>query len=431
MQGNPPTMANRRLARQDHEWINRDRPIRFRFEGRAYQGFGGDTLSSALWANGVRMLGRSFKYHRPRGIFSCAGHDANVIVEDRLRTNLRGDTLAIADDLDVWAVNTRGGLQHDQLAITERFSALMPVGFYYKAFHTPARLFPWYERMLRKVAGLGQIRPSQTADPTPKRYDFCDLLIVGAGPAGLAAAISAAQHGVQTVVVDEQLRAGGSLAYQWNSEPEAAAQLTNLLTQAAALANLEIRSSTQAGGYYDDHYIALIDEKRLTKMRARAVIVATGCFEQPAVFGNNDLPGVMLGSAAQRLIRLFAIKPFERAAVLAANCDGYRLALDLLDAGVEVPVVVDLRPDGEPGELAQRVADQGIAVYRGYTIYEALPSRSARAKRGITGATLCRLDRQGRSGASPSLRVDCDGLVMSVGWAPAGGLLYQAGGRFK
>ena len=191
-------MANRRLAPQDHEWINRDRPIRFRFEGRDYEGYDGDTLSSALWANGVRMLGRSFKYHRPRGIFSHAGHDANVMVEDRARTNLRGDTLAIADGLDVWAVNTRDSLQHDHMAIAERFSALMPVGFYYKAFHTPARLFPLYERILRKVAGLGQIRASQTTSPTPKQYDFCDLLIVGSGPAGLSAAINAAQHGVQT-----------------------------------------------------------------------------------------------------------------------------------------------------------------------------------------------------------------------------------------
>ena len=193
---------DRRLPQRDGEWIDRTRPIEFRFEGRAYCGFAGDVLSSALWANGVRLLGRSFKYHRPRGVYSLANHDINVLVEDGRRTNMRGDVLPIEPGLDVRAVNTRGGLKRDRLRITERFSRFLPVGFYYKAFHTPRRLFPFYENQMRKVAGLGRINADNVCVPSPKDYSFCQLLVVGAGPAGLAGAIAAAEQGVDVLLVD-------------------------------------------------------------------------------------------------------------------------------------------------------------------------------------------------------------------------------------
>src|SRR5690242_18686688 len=149
-----------RLPPREGEWIDRSRPVEFRFEGMAYHGFHGDVLSSALWANDVKLLGRSFKYHRARGIYSLANCDVNLLVEDGTRTNIRGDVLAIRPGLDVRAVNTFGGLADDRLKIVERFSAFLPVGFYYKAFHTPRWLFPFYEGQMRKVAGLGSINPA-------------------------------------------------------------------------------------------------------------------------------------------------------------------------------------------------------------------------------------------------------------------------------
>src|SRR5262249_20452947 len=183
-----------RLPPRDGEWIDRSRPVEFRFEGTAYQGYHGDVLTSALWAQAVRMLGRSFKYHRPRGITSFCGADANVLVEDGTHTNLRGDSLPIRLGLDVRAVNTAGGLPRDRLRFTEWFSAFLPVGFYYKAFHTPRRLFPFYERQMRKVAGLGRLDSTARLSGEPKEYATCDVLVVGAGPSGLAAAIAAAEH---------------------------------------------------------------------------------------------------------------------------------------------------------------------------------------------------------------------------------------------
>jgi sarcosine oxidase subunit alpha len=417
---------NHRLPPREGEWINRNRPIEFRFEGTPYQGFDGDVLTSALWANGVRLLGRSFKYHRPRGAYSLANHDVNVMVEDGRRTNLRGDVLPIHPGLDVRAVNTAGGLTRDRLRFTEWFSAFLPVGFYYKAFHSPRRYFPFYERQMRKVAGLGRINPAARAEKTPKCYATCELLVVGAGPAGLSAAIAAAEQGVHVLLVEEQPHPGGSLGWR---HPFALARqhLSELLDRAASLDNLEVRLGTQAGGWYADHWGALFDESRLTKLRARTLVVAAGCIEQPAVFGNNDLPGVMLGSATQRLMHLYAVKPCDRCVVLAGNSDAYGVALDLHVEGVQV-VIADLRPGGESGELGQRVAEAGIKVYPGHAIYEAVPGPG---KASIVGAVLCPVKEDGLLATDSPLRLPCDGVVVSVGWAPNGGLLYQAGARFR
>lgn len=414
-----------RLPPREGEWIDRSRPIEFRFEGTAYQGFHGDVLTSALWANGVRLLGRSFKYHRPRGVYSLANCDVNLLVEDGTRTNIRGDVLTLTPGLDVRAVNTRGGLAGDRLRIVDWFGAFLPVGFYYKAFHTPRRLFPFYERQMRQVAGLGRINPKHRAPVTPKTYAACDVLVVGAGPSGLAAAIAAAEKGLRVVVVDEQREPGGSLPWL-HADDTGRQHLRQLVNRARSLANLEIRCGTQAGGWYADHWIALFDEHGLTKLRARALVVATGCIEQPAVFANNDVPGVMLGSAARRLLHLFAVKPCERCVVLAGNTEGYATALELHEAGVQVAAIADPRPEASPhhqvGELTPRLAAAGIQVHAGHTVHEVLPGSG---KASVKGALL------GPAEPGAMFRVDCDGIIMSVGWAPNAGLLYQAGGRFS
>jgi sarcosine oxidase subunit alpha len=421
-------MMNRRLPPQPGEWIDRSRPLEYRFEGQSYIGYQGDVLTSALWANDVRMTGRSFKYHRPRGPYSLAGCDVNVMVENSKRTNIRGDSLPLVAGLDLHAVNTFGGLASDRLRITQRFSQFMPVGFYYKAFHTPRRLFPFYENQMRKVAGLGRINPTNVAEPTPKDYAFCDLCVIGAGPAGLSAAITAAEQGLQVLVVEELSRPGGSLAWQWTNDQVARAHLDRLLAQANALPNLEIRCSTQAAGCYADHWIALVDERRLTKLRAKTLLTASGCYEQPAVFGNNDLPGVMLGSATQRLLHLYAVKPFDRCTVLVANSDGYRVAINLHEAGVEVVAIVDLRPSGESSHWRQRVEREKIAIISNHAIYEAIPDKTGAR---VRGALIAPLDDRGQIQPDRSRKVECDGIVMSVGWTPTADLLYQAGGRFR
>jgi sarcosine oxidase subunit alpha len=417
-----------RLSPQPGEWIDRTRPLKFKFEGREYTGFAGDTITSALAANGLRMLGRSFKYHRPRGIYSLANHDVNVLVEDSQHTNIRGDVTPVWEGADLRAVNTFGGLAGDRLKIIDWFSKMLPVGFYYKAFHSP-RLFPFYERQMRKVAGLGAVNAKWDREHFPAVYDFCDVLVVGAGMAGMAAGIAAAVDGLKVVIVEEQPRAGGTANYEiWNN-PEITTLPQDLRKVIAKQPNIELRTSTIAAGYYPDHWVALVDEQRLTKMRAKSVILATGAIEQPAVFGNNDLPGVMLSTAAQRLIRQYAVKPFRKGVVFTANNRGFEAAFLMSQAGCEVEIV-ELRPEDESpygGNAAQMIREiKGVPIHFGHAVTLALPTSG---KRGIRGVQVTPLDASGQPKPTGSFEIACDGLAMSVGFAPADGLFHQGGGR--
>lgn len=413
---------SRRLPPVPGEWIDRGVVIDFHFEAEPVRGFAGDTVSSALWASGRNALGRSFKYHRPRGVLTMANHDVNVLLQDDDVPNVRGDVAPLREGMQLVAVNTFGGVQHDRAKLLDRVSKLFPVGFYYKAFHTPRALFPFWERVFRRMTGLGALDFSTPRIRTPKRYDFCDVLVIGAGPSGLSAALAAADAGARVVLVDENARVGGSLGYQRQGADAGLDLLRELEDRAASHANISLRSGTLAAGYYADHWIPLVDSKRITKLRARSVIVATGAFEQPAVFRNNDLPGVMLGSAAQRLIYRYAVRPLRNAIVLTANPDGYGAALDLLRAGARVAAIVDLRYEAETGEAAAKVAQAGIPVHRGCGIHEVRGSASA-----VESAVVCPLAPSGELDLSRLQAIECDGVLMSVGYAPAAALLYQAG----
>lgn len=412
-----------RLPPRPGEWIDRSRRLAFRFEGREYEGFAGDVVSSALWAAGVRVLGRSFKYHRPRGLLSLANHDSNALFEDAAQMNLRADVTPLAAGMDLRAVNTLGGVARDRMRLANRFGAVMPVGFYYKAFHRPRWAADYWETFFRHMSGLGRVSRARPRRRTPKRFASTDVLVVGAGAAGLAAAIAAAEAGAAVLLVDENARAGGSLTYVHDGE--APPLLAELLARAARLPNLEIRRATLAAAYYADHYVPLLDAERLTAVRAGAVIVASGAIEQPAVFGNNDLPGIMLGSAAQRLIHRYAVRPMQRAVVLAANADAYGVALDLHAAGVAVARIVDLRRGGEPDALAARAAAAGIPLRAGAAI------TSAQARGDCVAAVTVRdLDAAGQP-SGPSETIACDGVAVSVGVAGDLALLRQAEARLE
>ena len=418
---------NHRLPPQPGEWIDRGQPVSFAFEGQTYEGFRGDIVTSALWASDVRMTGRSFKYHRPRGSVSLANHDANCILTDGVRTNFRGDATRLEPGMDLRAVNTFGGLAGDRVRLVEKFSRFLPVGFYYKAFFSPRWLFPFHERQMRKLAGLGCINPQFPATASPKDYAWCDVLVVGGGPAGLSAARTAAESGVRVLLVDEQPALGGSLAWQEGRNPQARALMSEHIAALRKAPNVEIRTGTLANGHYADQWVALTDAVRLTKLRAGCVVYASGAIEQPAVFGSNDLPGVILASGAQRLIRLYAVKPFERAVVLASNSDGYAAALDLLEAGVEIAALVDLRAEGETSPLGKQVAEKGVPIHRGCAVYEAAPNR---ARTTVGSAVICPIDAQNVPDLSRRQTVACDGIAVSTGWAPNSSLLSQAGVRF-
>lgn len=415
-----------RLPATSGEWIDRSRPVEFSFEGRSYKGYEGDTVSSALWGADARVLGRSFKYHRPRGVLSLANHDTNALHQWGGIPNIRSDVTPLVAGMALTAVNTFGGLEADKGRHLGKISSLLPVGFYYKAFHSK-KLFPMWERMFRFMTGLGRVDVNMPHRRTPKAYDFCDVLVIGAGPSGLSAALAAAEQGAEVVVVDENARAGGSAGYQLGNDASRRRLLDSLLTRVAAEPRIRVLTATYAAGYYKDHWIPLVSAERMLKMRAGSVVLASGAFEQPAVFHCNDLPGVMLASAAQRLMYRYGVKPMNKAVVLAANADGYRAALDLQANGISVAAVVDLRAgSGSADPLARVLQQSGVEVLVGHAVVEGI----ADAKGLCAGARIAALQADGTP-AAQRRDIACDGILMSTGWAPAANLLYQAGTRMR
>jgi sarcosine oxidase subunit alpha len=416
----------RRLPKVEGELIDRSQPVQFHFEGKPVRGYRGDTVSSALAASGLRVLGRSFKYHRRRGILSAADHDANALMQvqtpERSVPNVRADVVPVESGWQVSAVNTRGGLAHDRLAVLNRLSPFLPVGFYYKAFHSK-RLFPRWERMFRHLSGLGHVDLRAGRRATPKRYDFCDVLVIGAGPSGLAAARAAAGRGARVLLVDENPTAGGSGCFARGGAATALEKTAALIADVRVDLRIRLLTATYAAGYYADHWVALVTDECVVKVRAGSVIIAQGAYEQPAVFRGNDLPGVMLASAAQRLLYHHAVASAGRVAVLTANPHGYAAALDALGNGIEVAAVLDLR--SEAGALsapaAQQLAARGVALHCGVTPIEAV------AQRGGEVGGLC--FESGSGAARTRQRLALDGIWMSVGFAPANALLYQAGAQ--
>ena len=414
--------------------IDRDKPISFRFEGETYQGLVGDTLASALVANGRMLLSRSFKYHRPRGPLTMAGQDANTLVQLGREANVMADREPLAEGDDAKGQNYSGSLDRDRNALLGIFARFMPVGFYYRAFFKLPFLksvgtWQFFEPSVRKKAGLGVLDLDFKPDYHDKAYLFHDLVVVGGGPAGLSAALVAAEGGADVLLVDEQRVLGGALSYhRFDIEGHRAEALRqSLLDQVSQNTRITVLSNAVCNAWYSDNYLPVIQGSRLYKVRATECIVASGAFEQHVVFRNNDLPGVMMASAASRLMRHYAVKPGNRAVVLTGNDDGYLCALELLEQGVELSALVDMRLAPEATSLSARLAEMGVAIYCGHTVYEALPGRG---RKGLRAVEIRQISGRGEVSASGQT-LDCDLLCMSAGYMPAYQLLCQAGAQLS
>jgi sarcosine oxidase subunit alpha len=407
--------------------IDRERLLQFSFDGRAYTGLQGDSIASALLANGRFLLSRSFKYHRPRGPLSMAGQDANSLVQLPGEPNVLADMHALEAGVQVSAQNVTGSLDHDRDAYLGKFSKFMPVGFYYRAFYKPKGAWKLWEPIIRKKAGLGVLDLNFKPEYHDKAYLFTDLAVVGAGPAGLQAALTAADAGLQVLLIEQQPILGGSLTYaRFDIDGLRGDNLRRELVSAVeAHANIRVLTQATCNAWFSDNYLPVIQGKRLYKVRATECLVASGSFDQPVVFRNNDLPGVMLTSAAQRLMKLYAVKPGQRAVVLTGNDDGYLAALDLHDQGVEVAALVDLRDGPGDDALGAAVRQRGITCHGRSTVYEALHEKGMRH---VSGVDIRGIVGQGQVAAS-GLRLACDLLCMSAGYMPVYQLLCQAGAK--
>ena len=351
--------------RLDGGLIDRGTTLRFTFDGRACEGHLGDTLASALLANGVRLMGRSFKYHRPRGVFSAGSEEPNALVElrsgARREPNSRATTVELFDGLQARSQNRWPSLAFDALAVNDLFANFLTAGFYYKTFMWPRAFWEkLYEPAIRRAAGLGSLSMQADPDGYDKGFLHCDLLVVGGGPAGLAAALTAARAGARVILADEDFRLGGRLLAESHLLDDAPATDWAAAAEAefAGLLNLRVMRRTTVFGAFDHGVYGAVERvadhlpepgalprQTLWRITARRAVLAAGATERHIPFRDNDRPGVMLGGALRAYANRWAASPAGRVAVFANNDDGHRTALDLMARGVEVAAVVDVRPD--------------------------------------------------------------------------------------
>jgi sarcosine oxidase subunit alpha len=414
--------------------IDRSQPLRFRFNGRTYEGFAGDTLASALLANGVLLVGRSFKLHRPRGIVGAGAEEPNAIMQigtgAEALPNRRATQVLLHDGLV--ARSTRGwpGLRFDVGAVNNLFSRVFAAGFYYKTFMYPQALWKYYERFIRRSAGFGKA----PRKPDPDRYDHrnahCDVLVAGAGPAGLMAALAAAKSGARVIIADDQPEFGGSLLASSQTIDNKAADewLDDIVTELAQLDGVTMLNRSVVFGYHDHNFLTIAENRedhvrqRLWRVRARQVVLAQGAFERPLVFCNNDRPGVMLASAVSTYINRYAVCPGKRAVVFTNNDSAYQAAIDLHGAGATVSAVVDSRMQGA-GELAKAVEEAGIPVFHGHVVTDVT------GQKRVSGVRIAKWNGDTDSLVENTISIDCDLLAMSGGWNPAVHLHSQSGGK--
>ncbi|MBT5155355.1 MAG: FAD-dependent oxidoreductase, partial [Gammaproteobacteria bacterium] len=302
--------------------IRRDNRVFFSFNGKRLCGFEGDTVASALLAADVQLMSRSFKYHRPRLGLTFAGDDAATLVTIDHRANCFADTEILCPAMEVTSQNHLGSLEYDLGAAIGLLARFLPVGFYYKAFYRPKGIWELWANFFRRSAGLGRINPSkQNVLPRTKRYKHVDHLVVGGGYHGMRAALDIAKDGRSVLLVEQDPVLGGSLLYS-RIDPEgvvAGRLARELIGEIETNNNIEVMTTAHCNGWYADHYVPVLQGQNLFKIRASSVTLATGSLEQPAVFRNNDLPGVMLGSGVQRLVHLYGVKVGHRAVIIAGN----------------------------------------------------------------------------------------------------------------
>ena len=433
------------LRVKSSQYIDETTRVSFKFNGTTYYGFKGDTLASALLANNVHLVGRSFKYHRPRGIMTSGSEEPNAIVQinpntNRTEPNVRATEVEIYEGMEASSQNCWPSVNFDIGGINNFLSPLLPAGFYYKTFMWPASFWEKYEYFIRHSAGLGKSPTLKDPDIYDHRNIHCDVLVVGAGISGILAAKNAAKNNYKTLLLDEKNELGGSTIYENNESNKidnkiSSEWLKKEIEELKNIKNLEIKTRTSVAAYHQYNYLLarenLTDHlekkdktnkirQRLLKIRAKKVILATGALERPMVFNNNDRPGIMLSSAIKKYSDFYGVACGSKIVFFTNNDSAYESALSLNDKGIKVEAIVDIRKQSETN-LEKRVIDAGIKIYWEHTVVD-----TSGYKR-LNNVSIMKLSNDGTSVTGNKISISCDCLGVAGGWTPAVHLYTQSG----
>ena len=440
---------SKNLRVKTSKFVDETYRVSFKFNGSRYYGYKGDTLASALLANDIHLVGRSFKYHRPRGIMTSGSEEPNAIVQlhnnsDRTEPNVRATEVEIYEGLEASSQNCWPSVNFDIGGINNLLSPLLPAGFYYKTFMWPASFWEKYEYFIRKSAGLGKSPTTPDPDIYEHEYIHCDVLIVGAGISGIMAAKTAAKNGLKTILVDEKPNLGGSTVYQSSehfkiNNQNSGSWLEKEINEIKKIDNLDIRIRTSVAAFHGYNFLLarenLTDHlpieqrknktrQKLLKIRAKKVITATGSLERPLIFDNNDRPGILLSSAIKRYADLFGVACGEKNIFLTNNDSAYETAISLIQKGIKVEAIVDNREEIE-SKLLYEIEKNNVKVFKGFTIV------NTHGYKKINKVSLMKLSKDGQKVIGSKIDLSCDCLGVSGGWTPAVHLFTQSGGKLK
>ena len=437
------------LRVKSSKFIDETYKISFKFNNKTYYGYKGDTLASALLANNIHLVGRSFKYHRPRGIMTAGSEEPNAIVQlhkntSRTEPNVRATEIEIYEGLEASSQNCWPSVNFDIGGINNFLSPVLPAGFYYKTFMWPASFWEKYEYFIRKSAGLGKSPTDSDPDIYEHRYIHCDVLVIGAGISGIIAAKTSAKNGFKTLLLDEKPYLGGSTIYQ-NSEhfkinnQISSSWLDKEINEIKKIDNLEIKIRTSVAAFHGYNFLLarenLTDHlplhqrngkvrHRLLKIRAKKVISATGSLERPLVFDNNDRPGILLSSAIEKYSNLFGVACGQKNVLFTNNDSAYETAISLFQKGINVEAMIDNREEVD-SKLVKEIEKNNIKIYKGYTVVNTFGYKK------INKISIMQLSKDGQRVVGSKISIDCDCLGMSGGWTPAVHLFTQSGGKLK
>ncbi len=423
--------------------INRDKKLSFKFNGKTYFGFEGDTLASALLANGVHLVGRSFKYHRPRGFFGAGVDEPYAVVQlyrnGETEPNIKATEQELFEGLEAKSVNCWPSVNFDIGAINNFLKIFLPAGFYYKTFMWPKSFwYRIYEPFIRKAAGLGVASTKHDKERYEHKYEYCDLLIAGSGPSGLAGAYAAAKNGAKVILAEDRPRFGGSLLTSdvniGNQSGKDWAE--GIIAELKTMPNVVVKNRSQIFGYYDHNMLVMSEKvsdhlpstkkyhpnKRLWYIRAKEVLISSGSIERPIVFGNNDTPGVMLSSAAKEYLKLYGVLVGRKPLVFTNNDSGYETAIEFKKQGVD-PVVLDTRKNPD-SEIIDEAKNLGISIKNSYVVV------AAQGYKKVKSADIASISEDKKK-LGKIENVQCDCICVSGFWTPTIHLASQSGNKTK